>query len=112
MPESLIQVRDLYKNYKKLEAVKGVSFEIPKGQIFGLIGPDGAGKTSIIQCLAGVLSADRGEVSIAGINCLKKRCPTKGEKPKVCNLRVIGCDAYAHIPKDERGKFDISCRVW
>ncbi len=44
---------------------------------------------------------------------LKNRCPTKavqgktpwnGEKPKVCNLRVFGCDAYTHIPKDERGK--------
>ena len=103
MPESLIQVRDLYKNYKKLEAVKGVSFEIPRGQIFGLIGPDGAGKTSIIQCLAGVLSADRGEVSIAGINCLKK--PEK-VKPIIGYMpQGLGLNLYDNLSVEENINF-------
>ena len=55
---------------------------------------------------------------------LKNRCPTKavqektpyeawnGEKPKVCNLRAFRCYAYAHIPKDERGKFDTKARKY
>ena len=103
MPESLIQVSGLYKNYKKLEAVKDVSFEIPRGQIFGLIGPDGAGKTSIIQCLAGVLSADRGEVSIAGINCLKK---PERVKPIIGYMpQGLGLNLYDNLSVEENINF-------
>ncbi|MBV1914694.1 MAG: ATP-binding cassette domain-containing protein [Pseudomonadales bacterium] len=103
MPESLIRVEDLHKSYKKLEAVKGVSFEIPKGQIFGLIGPDGAGKTSIIQCLAGVLSADRGEVSIAGISCLKK---PEQVKPIIGYMpQGLGLNLYDNLSVEENINF-------
>ena len=103
MPESLIRVEDLHKSYKKLEAVKGVSFEIPKGQIFGLIGPDGAGKTSIIQCLAGVLSANRGEVSIAGISCLKK---PEQVKPIIGYMpQGLGLNLYDNLSVEENINF-------
>jgi DNA polymerase-3 subunit epsilon len=48
-----IQVRDLVKRYGDTVAVDGLSFDVPFGSIFGLLGPDGAGKTSTIRCLAG-----------------------------------------------------------
>ena len=70
-PSSVIEVRDLrrcYGRFKRVDAVRGVSFSAKRGQIFGLIGPDGAGKTSIIQVLAGVLRPQRGSASIEGVD--------------------------------------------
>ena len=66
----VIRVAGLHKHYSrgKVHAVRGVSFAVHRGRVLGLIGPDGAGKTSIIQILAGVLSADGGRASIAGID--------------------------------------------
>jgi len=70
----VIRVTGLHKHYSrgKVHAVRGVSFDVHRGRVLGLIGPDGAGKTSIIQILAGVLSADGGNASIAGIDVLRK----------------------------------------
>ncbi len=60
-----IHVAGLIKTYKpEVKAVQGISFDIPQGQIFGLIGPDGAGKTTTFQILAGVMEATSGEVAI------------------------------------------------
>ena len=69
---TVIGVAGLNKHYRRgqVEAVKGVSLEVHKGQVFGLIGPDGAGKTSIMQILAGVLSATGGNAEVAGIDVL------------------------------------------
>src|ERR671926_354515 len=61
-----IDVRDLRKSYGALEAVKGVSLQINAGEIFGLIGPDGAGKTSVFQILGGVMPATSGEAIMLG----------------------------------------------
>src|SRR5258708_5786406 len=47
--------RGLYKRYGAIEAVRGIDLDIEAGEIFGLIGPDGAGKTSTFQILAGVM---------------------------------------------------------
>ena len=64
--EIAIRVTDLAKRYGELDAVRGVSFAIPRGEIFGLIGPDGAGKTSTFQILAGVMEATSGRAEIFG----------------------------------------------
>ncbi len=61
-----IRVRDLWKRYGALEAVRGITLEVPEGEIFGLIGPDGAGKTSTFQILAGVMEATRGAAEVFG----------------------------------------------
>jgi ABC-2 type transport system ATP-binding protein len=70
--QAVIDVRGLWRSYgrwrKKIDAVRNISFEVGRGEIFGLIGPDGAGKTSIIQSLAGVLGLQRGTASVAGID--------------------------------------------
>lgn len=62
----VIQVQGLRKLYGKFEALHGIDFEVRQGQIFGLIGPDGAGKTTTFQILAGVMEATEGEVRVLG----------------------------------------------
>ena len=59
-------VRGLTKRYGPIEAVRGIDFEVRKGEIFGLIGPDGAGKTSTFQILGGVMKATSGTAEIFG----------------------------------------------
>jgi ABC-2 type transport system ATP-binding protein len=61
-----LNVKDLWKRYGAVEAVRGITFEVAKGEIFGLIGPDGAGKTSTFQILAGVMEATSGTVDVFG----------------------------------------------
>lgn len=64
--QHVIEVRDFKKNYGDFAAVKGISFNIKKGEIFGLIGPDGAGKTSTFHVLGGVMNATSGDITVLG----------------------------------------------
>ena len=48
-----IEVRDLRKSYGPVEAVRGLSFEVERGEVFGLLGPNGAGKTTTVEILEG-----------------------------------------------------------
>lgn len=61
-----IEVRALHKQYGKLQAVRGINFTVNKGELFGLIGPDGAGKTSTFHILGGVMEATRGNAWVFG----------------------------------------------
>src|ERR1035438_8327034 len=59
-----INVKGLWKRYGATEAVRGIDLDVHRGEIFGLIGPDGAGKTSTFQILAGVMEATSGVAEI------------------------------------------------
>jgi len=61
-----IDARGLRKHYGKFAALRGLDFQIERGEIFGLIGPDGAGKTTTFQILAGVMTPTAGEVCVLG----------------------------------------------
>ncbi len=63
---SAISVRQLTKKYGQTTALKGIDFSVDRGEIFGLIGPDGAGKTTTFGILAGVMEATAGEVMVLG----------------------------------------------
>jgi ABC-2 type transport system ATP-binding protein len=71
-----IVVRDLWKRYGPVEAVRGISFEVERGEIFGLIGADGAGKTTTFQILAGVMEATKGSAEIFGLAARDARSQT------------------------------------
>lgn len=60
----MIQCKDLRKRFDSNEVLKGISFDIPKGSIFGLLGPSGAGKTTLIKIITGQLAYDEGYVRI------------------------------------------------
>jgi ABC-2 type transport system ATP-binding protein len=63
-----ISVLSLSKRFGEVRAVEGLSFEVNSGEIFGLVGPDGAGKTTAMRMLAGVLAADSGSALVAGVD--------------------------------------------
>src|SRR5689334_7607670 len=71
-----IKVDELWKHYGSIEAVRGITFTVSPGEIFGLIGPDGAGKTSTFQILAGVMEASAGSAEIFGQPARKARSQT------------------------------------
>ena len=66
MPDTAISVRDLRKSYGPLEAVRGISFDVDRGEVFGLLGPNGAGKTTTVEVLEGYRERDGGEVRVLG----------------------------------------------
>jgi ABC-2 type transport system ATP-binding protein len=71
--EKVLTVNGLVKSYGNLTAVDGLSFEVEKGEIFGLLGHNGAGKTTAIECMLGVKKPERGSVLILGKNPKKER---------------------------------------
>ena len=68
----MLNVQDLCVNYGMIQAVKGVSFEVNKGEIVALIGANGAGKTSILHTITGIIQAKSGSVSFEDIDITKK----------------------------------------
>ena len=63
-----IKVQNIEKSYGKVEAVKGLSFEVKEGELFGLIGPDGAGKTTLFRILTTLLKPGAGTASVLGLD--------------------------------------------
>ncbi len=74
--ESVVTVKNLVKNYGQTQAVRQLNFSINQGELFGLIGPDGAGKTTTFHILGGIMNATSGEVL------------TMGAKPRDVRLQI------------------------
>jgi ABC-2 type transport system ATP-binding protein len=66
--EAAIDVSGLRKSYGDFEAVRGVDFEVTRGEVFGLLGPNGAGKTTIVEILEGYRDRTGGEVTVLGFD--------------------------------------------
>ncbi|WP_163103259.1 ABC transporter ATP-binding protein [Peribacillus alkalitolerans] len=66
--EEIIKVQNLVKKYGDFTAVKGVEFQVHKGEVFGLLGPNGAGKTTTLEMLVGLRKPDEGTASIGGFD--------------------------------------------
>ena len=60
----IIEVKDVYKSFKTVDAVKGISLKIHKGQFIALLGPNGAGKTTLVEMIEGIQKPDKGEILI------------------------------------------------
>src|SRR5688500_7098108 len=71
---SAIVVRGLSKRYGEVEAVRGIGFDVERGEVFGLLGPNGAGKTTTVEILEGYRSRDGGTVEFLGFD------PARGER--------------------------------
>ncbi|HET7226709.1 MAG TPA: ABC transporter ATP-binding protein [Candidatus Eisenbacteria bacterium] len=64
----VVEVEDLTRHFGSVTAVEGVSFTIRRGEIFGLLGPNGSGKTTTIRMLCGLLAPTRGRARVAGVD--------------------------------------------
>ena len=73
----VIQVQGLTRYYGKLCAVRDISFEVHRGEVFGLLGSNGAGKSTTIKMLCGLLKPTRGSVSVAGVDLARKPLQAK-----------------------------------
>ncbi|WOD42980.1 ABC transporter ATP-binding protein [Hwangdonia lutea] len=67
-----ISVKHISKSYNHVKALKDISFEVKEGELFGLIGPDGAGKTTLFRILTTLLFADEGTVTVAGFDVISE----------------------------------------
>lgn len=67
----MIKVEHISKSYKEVKAVSDLTFEVQKGELFGLIGPDGAGKTTLMRILMTLLIQDIGKATMAGLDVVK-----------------------------------------
>jgi ABC-2 type transport system ATP-binding protein len=83
MKNNVVVIENLVKRYKELIALDHFSLEIKDGEVFGLLGPNGSGKTTTINCLLSLLTYDKGNIEIFG----KKMSPTNYEVKK--NIGVI-----------------------
>ena len=66
--KSVLSIKNLYKSFGSKQILKDVSFDVKAGEIFGLLGPNGSGKTTTIKLALGLLNIDRGSVEICGYN--------------------------------------------
>ena len=71
--ETTVEVKNLSKSYAQIKAVVNVSISICRGEVFGLLGANGAGKSTTIECILGTTKQDSGTVSILGMNPQKER---------------------------------------
>lgn len=67
-----ISVKNISKSFKTVKAVDNISFDVSEGELFGLIGPDGAGKTTLFRILTTILIADEGTATVAGYDVVKE----------------------------------------
>ena len=70
--EEIIQVMNLVKKYGDFTAVKGIEFQVHKGEVFGLLGPNGAGKTTALEMLVGLRKPDQGTAIIGGFDITRE----------------------------------------
>lgn len=85
MSEVVVSARQLCKNYKGVKALDGLDLEVGRGDLFGLVGPDGAGKSTALKILAGVLKASAGEAQVFGKSASAARSLV-GFVPQNCAL--------------------------
>jgi len=76
--QSAIQFDNVVKRYGKVEALRDVSFSVNRGEMFGLIGPDGAGKTTAIRAICGLMHIDAGSIRILGQDPVKQHRQVTG----------------------------------
>lgn len=87
---AMLEIKDLKVSYGMIQAIKGISFEVNKGEVIALIGANGAGKTTILHTITGLLSADSGSVTYEGKDI------TRMPGHKIVSMGI------AHVPEGRR----------
>lgn len=107
----IVQVSQFVKRYKKHMAVEAVDLAVKRGEMYGLIGPDGAGKSSLMKAIAGVLSYEGGEVEVFGIKVNSERAAER-IKHKIGFLpQGLGLNLYPDLSIEENINFFARLRL-
>ncbi len=117
----VIAVKDLYKRFKKIEALKGVTLTVEPGQIYGLLGQNGAGKTTMIKILLGIIRHWQGEAELlgepvgkAGVRARIGYLPEDHRFPEYHTGYSL-LNFYAQllgVPRHERDRASRACLSW
>ncbi len=103
--EPVVRVRDFRKRYRKQVAVRDVDLSIRPGEIHGLIGPDGAGKSSLMKAIAGVLSYEGGAVDVFGLR-VDSEASAERIKGRIGFMpQGLGLNLYAELSVEENIDF-------
>lgn len=104
-PSPLVSVRDFAKRYRKQLAVRDVSLDIYPGEIYGLIGPDGAGKSSLMKAIAGVLDFEGGEIDAFGTRIDSEAAAEKIKARIGLMPQGLGLNLYPELSIEENIDF-------
>ena len=64
--EPIVALRDVHKSFGALEVIKGISFDVRRGEVVCIIGPSGSGKSTLVRCINGLSPIQRGSIKVAG----------------------------------------------
>jgi ABC-type multidrug transport system ATPase subunit len=107
----VVEVRALTKRYRRRVAVDGIELSIQPGELYGLIGPDGAGKSSLMKAIAGVLTFDAGEVVVFGISLTSERA-AESVKDRIGFMpQGLGLNLYPELSVEENVDFFARLRL-
>ncbi len=107
----IVRVTELQKRYKKHVAVDGVDLEVRPGELYGLIGPDGSGKSSLMKAIAGVLTYDRGSVEVFGTVIDSERAAERVKQRLGFLPQGLGLNLYPDLSVDENIDFFAGLRL-
>ncbi len=102
---AMIRLQDVVKRYRKTTALRGVDLTVARGQLFGLIGPDGAGKSSMMHIVAGVLAQDAGEVVVNGVAIRDERSAEAVKAQLGLMPQGLGLNLYPTLSVEENLRF-------
>lgn len=103
---AIVEIKDLVKRYKKLVAVDHFDLQVNEGEIYGLLGPNGSGKTTVINCLLSLLRYDKGEVTIFG----EEMSSTRYDIKKRIGLVMQNVGVYDELTVE--GNIDYFCGLY
>lgn len=106
MSDTVVKIENLVKRYKELTALDHLNIEIKEGEIFGLLGPNGSGKTTAINCLLSLLNYDKGDIEIFG----KKMTPTSYDIKKQIGVIMQNVSVFDELTVFEN--IDFFCGLY
>lgn len=101
----VVNIQGLSKRYKKQTAVSDIDLTVHRGEIYGLIGPDGAGKSSLLKAIAGVLSFEQGRLEVFGINIDSEAAAERVKGRLGFMPQGLGLNLYADLSVEENIDF-------
>ncbi len=105
---NVIGVKNVNKRFKRVQALSSINLDVRKGEIFGLIGPDGSGKSTLMKIIAGVLLPDSGSVYVLGEDVVNK--PESVKKKLAFMPQGIGQNLYMDLTVEENIDFSATIK--